>query len=240
MPKLIKNKDLKIGQVQMTCDGGFEPPISEPLGSLGKSFFIACVGPPRSGKTNILLSLLKNKKAFYRRFDSVYWFSPSSGTIKDGLPIPDENQFEDYDPDIVDSIIDDINEDEERAGEDICLVFDDVVNSMKKNDRSFLRLAFNRRHLITGGSVNIIIITQKYNKLPLGIRTGLSGVILFKANTRVETKIINDELIDLDKEELNILMKVSYRKPHDFLFINLNSGDKNNKYYPNFNHLIFD
>lgn len=236
--KVIKNKQLKIKEVKMTCDRYFDPPISEPLQSLGKNFFMLISGSPKSGKTNCIISLLRDENAFFRRFDKIYWFSPSTATIGT-LPIDEDNQFDEYDPELIEFLIDEINDDEFTQNDDVLMVFDDLISDIQA-DNTFMKLAFNRRHQIPKGSLNIIVISQKMNALKKKIRSGLSSVILFNPSTVGEWKDITDEFITLDRKDIKLLRKIAFRKPHNFIFINLMEGNNNNRYFPNFNKLIVD
>lgn len=239
--KIIKNKQLSVSHIKMNCDGFLSPPPAEPLNSLGKSFFIGIFGAPGSGKTNMMLSLLKDRKGFYKRFGEIYFFSPSVHTISDGLPIPDENIFDEYDPELIFEIINDLNDPENDSyGTDVLFIFDDIVADLKKNDKTFMKMAFNRRHAIkSGGSLNIMLVSQKYNKIPLAIRTGFSGLILFRPNTKREWNIIYDEVIDVDKDIAQAISKITYKKKHSFLFVNLMESEIENKYFPNFHTIAF-
>ena len=62
------------------------------------------------------------------------------------------------------------------------IVFDDIISSMKASGSSnsqFIDLFFNRRHLLTSGTINIIVTAQKWNMLPMFIRTVLNMLIIF-------------------------------------------------------------
>lgn len=69
-------------------------------------------------------------------------------------------------------------------GFNLLIVLDDVVAAVKKyeHDPRLAQLIMNRRHLIFGGVVSIIIVTQKYTLIPARIRSNASWLILFRLN----------------------------------------------------------
>ena len=88
-------KPIVISKFNFSCDDE-DDTIPEPLPK--KSFSLLIIGKPGSGKTNLLLNLITKKgKCFNRKFDKIYLFSPSLGTIKDDDPfelLPDEQKFD--------------------------------------------------------------------------------------------------------------------------------------------------
>ena len=56
--KIIKNKEIKINEVKMNCDAKIKN-LEPPLQSYG--FFYSIIGPPASGKTNLLLNMITTK-----------------------------------------------------------------------------------------------------------------------------------------------------------------------------------
>ena len=87
-------KKINISKFDFSCDDE-DCSIPEPLPR--KSFSMLIVGKPGMGKTNLLLNLItKQGKAFNKKFDKVFIFSPSLSTIKGDDPfelIPEEQKF---------------------------------------------------------------------------------------------------------------------------------------------------
>ena len=68
------DKKIKISKFDFSCDEE-DSSIPEPLPR--KSFSMLIVGKPGMGKTNLLLNLItKQGKAFNKKFDKVFIFSP--------------------------------------------------------------------------------------------------------------------------------------------------------------------
>lgn len=57
---------------------------------------------------------------------------------------------------------------------------DDVVSSMKNfNHPDFIAIFYNRRHLLTEGTISFIVTTQKWNLIPTFIRVAFNMIVLF-------------------------------------------------------------
>ena len=67
---------------------------------------------------------------------------------------------------------------------------------------------------------SIIILTQKYNKIPPTQRDNANGIIIFPSN-RHEVELIKDELCPtfLDKKEFAKIVDYATSEAYSFLFI---------------------
>lgn len=60
------------------------------------------------------------------------------------------------------------------------IVMDDVLSYLKGNQSPLLiDLFYNRRHLLTEGCINILVTSQKWNMLPVYIRTGVNMLFIY-------------------------------------------------------------
>lgn len=233
-----RNKDLKIKKVKMKCDPKLSGTVVEPLQNANFCYIITA--PPGSGKTNLIINLLKNKNMYRHKFDKIYWFSPSAHTAP--IPIPEDQIIEGYDCSTVDEIIDSINdesddEDDEGCNKNILFIFDDCVSDLKKSDKTLAQLAWNRRHKIRGGSLSIIFTTQMLNAIPTTIRRACTGLFVFMTNSENEREIIKKEFINLPSGLAEQLMDIVFSEEHAFLFIHTNKQKIGNKYYRNFDKI---
>ena len=67
---------------------------------------------------------------YNKKFDRIYLFSPSLGTIDD-CPfeeLPQQQRFEELSHDLLEEVLEDIR----ASGEQVLFIMDDVVNDMKK------------------------------------------------------------------------------------------------------------
>ena len=189
-----------------------------------KSFSMLIIGKPGMGKTTLILSLLcKQGKAFNKKFDRVYLWSPSLITMEDDPfeLIPDEQKFEEATVDNIQEVLDEIKD----TGEKVLFVFDDVIADLRGKGKGatenlLQKIFFNRRHLAgAGGSVSIIATSQSYNKIDPKLRKTASHIIFYKNLHKRETESLFDEVILLPKKEYIDTLRFVFSKKHDFLYI---------------------
>lgn len=122
------DKKINISKYDFSCDDE-DMSIPDPLPK--KSFSMLIVGKPGTGKTNLLLNLItKQGKAFNKKFDKVFIFSPSLGTIKGDDPfelIPDNQKYSEATLDNIDNFLEQIVD----TGEKVLLILDDVVADIR-------------------------------------------------------------------------------------------------------------
>jgi hypothetical protein len=146
--------------------------------------------------------------------------------------------FRNLDVEILEAVLEDIKD----TGEKILLIMDDVVNDIKKSAKLqtlLCKILMNRRHLAgNGGSVSVIMTTQVYNKIPAPIRKTASQIFIYHTKNKKELETIFDELILIPKKEYYELLKYTFQKKNDFLYIDVNK-DFNRMFHRNFNELEF-
>lgn len=109
-----------------------------------------------------------------------------------------------------------------KNDEKTILYIDDMTVDLKKTEiikSTLKKLIYNRRHL----KLNIIITAQSYVNVPLDIRKNVQNLIMFKP-AKKEMEILFSELIDSKKDIFDDIIKFTYDKPHNFLFVNTVSG----------------
>ena len=136
--------------------------------------------------------ICKRGKMYNKKYDRIYLFSPSLGTIED-CPfndLPDDQVFDELSYDILDSVLEDIRD----CGEKVLFIMDDVVNDMKKEarlEKLLCKVLMNRRHQCgSGGSLSVWITTQVYNKVPAPVRKCASQLVLYETKNRMELDCI--------------------------------------------------
>tara|TARA_R110000751_G_scaffold857_4_gene2858 strand:+ start:1460 stop:2224 length:765 start_codon:yes stop_codon:yes gene_type:complete len=216
------DKPINISKYEFTCDD-IDDSIPEPLPKQG-GFAFLIIGKPGMGKTTLILSLIcKQGKAFNRKFDRVYLWSPSLITMKDDPfeLIPDDQKFEDVSIDNITSVLEDIKD----SGEKILFIFDDVIADIRGKGKGAVenllqKIFFNRRHLAgAGGSVSIIASSQTWNKIDPKLRKTASQIVFYKNLHKRETESLFDEVILLPKKEYGDTLRHVFKKKHDFLYI---------------------
>ena len=206
------------------------------------NFFAIFNSKPRGGKTTLFLNFIKKKPFYYKKFHKIYIFSNSLHTIKEKISLPSNQIIDGFNIEDLDKIIIDEEseaEKDEQSGQDkskILFIFDDVVSSITKNLVPFLHLVYNRRHL--GGGASIIITSQKFNKIPLEIRTVADQIYFFPTKNKQEIEALYSEYITLPRNNFNQILDYCFDNPHNFLLLNLNEPN-DEMYYKNFNKLNF-
>jgi len=87
----------------------------------------------------------------------------------------------------------------------------------------------NRRHL----GLSLWFANQNYFSLPKQVRFGLTDIFLFNVSKK-ELENINEEQLELPKDVFNDITKLCFKKDHDFMYINSNSG----RVFCNWNEII--
>ena len=202
--------------------------------------FMLIVGKPGSSKTTLLLNLMcKRGKMYNKKFDKVYLFSPSLGTIDD-CPfeeLPDDQKYEELSYEILHGVLQEIKD----SGEKVLFIMDDVVNDMKKEyhlEKLLCKVLMNRRHQCgAGGSLSVWITTQVYNKVPAPVRKCVSQLVMYETKNRMELdSLYNEVIVGLKKEEWYQLLKYVWDKKFNFLFLD-STKPFNQMYHKNFNNL---
>jgi len=239
--ELKKNKKLQLKIPEFSCDDnplGDHLAKYEMLQNLNCFGFTGLIGRPGSGKTSLLISFLTGKgkeKIFRKVFDNVLLVMPSSSrnSIKKN-PFekhPEEKMFEDLDYETINEIYDRLKTSSEQQ-ETTLLILDDVGASLKNLEiqQIFRKIIYNRRHL----KVHVIVLLQSFLSVPKEIRKIFNNIIMFKPS-KVEFQNLFDELFETKKDQAINVMKLVYDKPHQYLFLNVESQ----KMYKDFDEIIF-
>lgn len=233
------DKKINISGTKFSCDD-IDDSIPSPLPKKG-GFAMIIVGRPGYGKTSLILSLVcKSGKAFNRKFDKVFVWSPSLVTMAEDPfeMIPDDQKFEEATLENIQGVLDEVKD----SGEKVLFIFDDVIADVrgkgKGNIENLLqKIFFNRRHLAgAGGSVSIIATSQTYNKIDPKLRKTASQLIQYKPMKK-EIENIHDDIITLPKKEWLDVLRYVYKKKHDFLYVDLQE-EESKQLHKNFNQLI--
>lgn len=247
----IENKDLKVNKVDMMCDKCIQDKkgrtIAEPL--MKSAHFYIISGASGSGKTNLLINLLKSNKmtadkkhklSYNRMFDNVIFVSPSASTIKDSPleKIADNQKFTELNEEVFD-LVDEITEDGIENDSHTLLVLDDVSSQLrtKDNEKPLNQLIKNRRHK----NLSIWIVGHKTTDLSPALRSNANLIMLFKPKTRIEIETLQSEYMLMPKKQAEEVMAAAFKDRYDFMIIDTSlrrSADF--VFYRNFNQLIIE
>lgn len=199
------------------------------INSILQSHFVCLiVGKPGSGKSHLLYELLMNPGLYFKKFDRVFFCTPTE--ISKDLNMKSDNWKTNLD---CDWLLSKIKECEKQSN--VLIILDDVIAELRKemNNPLLKKLIFNRRHLIEDGTVSFIITSQKYIVCPPAIRSCLSSIIIFKVNP-ADWKKIKEECIFIDGVENGSVLREAYNRPYNFIYARLD----NSCIYSNFENQI--
>ena len=173
---LEKTNKISLSLPRVMADVKLSPRVEHPLPDTS-GFALGVVGSAGSGKNSTLVSMIKSKDGYRKRFHNIIIVIPESSLASlRSNPFEDldpAQQFETLDMETLDEIIEQVEENKQE-GEMSLLILDDV--SAELQDRGILkkmmRLFLNRRHL----GLSIIAIAhslQGKGALPYTIRKNL-------------------------------------------------------------------
>ena len=235
-------KKINISKFGFSCDQ-IDASIPKPLPQAG-GFAMLIIGKPGMGKTTLILSLVcKQGKAFNKKFDRVYLWSPSLVTMEDDPfeLIPEDQKFEEATYENLSGVLDDIKD----SGEKVLFIFDDVISEIRGKGRGQIenlvqKIFFNRRHLAgAGGSLSIIATSQTYNKIDPKLRKTASQLVFYENKQKKDIESIFEEVILIPKKEFYDTLRYIYDKKHNFMYIDTTMPD-NKCIHKNFNQLIIN
>ncbi|MAB53682.1 ATP-binding protein [Marinobacter sp.] len=233
------DKKIIVSGQKFSCDD-IDHEIPKPLPQRGGFAMIIC-GRPGFGKTSLICSLVcRQGKAFNKRFDRVFVFSPSMITMKDDPfeLIPEEQKFTECTEENLDDFLEQIKDSSEK----VLLILDDTICDVRGKGKARIenklqKIFFNRRHLCGyGGSCSIMATSQTYNKIDPKLRKTASQLILYKPQKR-EVENVFDDVIQIPKKEFTDVLRYVFDKKHNFLYIDTTQED-HKMLHKNFNQLI--
>jgi len=187
--------------------------------------FYILLGVPSCGKSTTISEMLRNSALYFKKFNKVLFITPSGFSDLD--LVLDENWYPSLNIEWLYGKI------KENCGKDtiqqVLVVFDDCVAEMNKLNSNplFTQLFFNRRHLMKGVCVSILLTTQYWTKIPASIRALNTGLFIFKCAPTELEKLIKEVNIGISPKAV---LQVVTEKVHNFMYVNF----INNKKYLNF------
>lgn len=208
----------------MICDKPIAEHIPSPLPNTAH-YMVSC-GPPRSGKTSALISMLtqKNPQLYRRAFHNVMVIMPASSRhslkVDPFASIADDKIFTDLTPASLDAVAEK-SEEEMQKNRCSLLFVDDMASALKNADclKAWNKLINNRRHL----RLSIWCIVQTYKSIPLSNRRTITHMLMFKPNNRLEGEAVTSELIMMPPQEWDAYVQHAFGtgEPHAFLFLDV-------------------
>ena len=195
-------------------------------------FRLLLTGASASGKSQVVLNLMKKKNFYKGYFDIIFLISATCN--KDDtqklLNINPSNTCEnlDYKAPLFlehifktqDSIIKENKGDISKAPK-VLIILDDIISSkLFLNSPQYKQLLIAGRH----SGISSITLSQKYNAIPRINRLNMSDIMLFPSSLS-ELDIISDEYCppNTSKKDFLSLMQYATGEKYSFLYINMKS-----------------
>ena len=220
MISIKENDKPKLKVCEMICDVKLHAKLDkyELTQFLNNHSTTLMIGKPKSGKTSLLYSFLKSKELLRNVYDKIFLFQPSQSraSMKDKIfdNIPDDQKFEELNLENLNDVETNLD-----VGSNI-IIFDDQTAYLKDNEiqKKLKEFVYNRRHK----HLSIIFLVQSWLSVPKDIRKLFTNIFIFKVSKN-EMEQIFDEVVELKKDYILPLMKLTYDEPHQYLFINTDS-----------------
>jgi hypothetical protein len=196
------------------------------------------VAPTKSGKSNLIVNLLKNSYFGYDEiFKDIYYISPTVGideTLRsineddDIIKIDDEDDLKFLD-DILNDIVKSQKSKQKEEREPVLIVLDDCLDYLKKSKRLDSLPSYSRHY-----NISIIITSQVYNALPTKLRKNASCYLIARIYNNKDLQNIEEEIGANFHDFRNNYDKATKEK-YSFLYID----NRNIELWKNFDELLW-
>jgi hypothetical protein len=204
-------------------------------------------GGKGSGKSTMVLNVLKNKHAYRGFFDNIFLISPTSRNDKKFEKLVKEldaenKYFSECNDEVVDEIIERLkafnesfDEEEEGRKPHNLVLFDDCLAFLPKSTQKsrFNELITTSRHLKT----SVWILVQKYNRVNPIIRAQMDLLSIFHTNNKKELESLEDDL-NLNKHQFEEIYDFATSGNNSFLHISFFGGKP--KYFKKFDEIMLE
>jgi len=227
MYEVEENLDMRNKKVEMLVDAPMATNMNPAIQSLSRSFCMLICGKSGSGKTNFLTNLLKTgvvngqRKGLKKQFENIIVCSPSIASLKTNIfkNLDDSKMFTEFNEEFIDYLIEFCHE-EKEDGNNTLVILDDVGSELRRKaivEKKFLQLIYNKRHL----GLSIICTVQKYNNSPVGARSNMTHLVLFRPTNMKELQTVHEEVIPIEKNKLNDFIDFVFDKKYNFLMVDM-------------------
>jgi hypothetical protein len=179
------------------------------------------IGKKNSGKTNLLVSLLLDKRGYRDIYSKIIIVSPTFESQKstwgkisgEGIVV-----YKEFSESVLEKIYNDQQNNKGRA-----LLVSDDNGDLKKIPQAILnKLVSNSRHL--GGGLSIIVLLQKCSQAPTIVRAQADSFVCFSACSIREQEILYQEIGILDKSTFTRIFRDATREQYNCLVVSIIAG----------------
>ena len=256
--ELIPNPHLKKMKPIKEKQDIYIPNIINPNISRRNGMVYVLTGSGGSGKSSLMLNMFKDKNMYKKKFDNIYYFTPSSSfNSVDKHPFEKHDKvYHDLTVDTLQSIYQELVDSKEEATEKkekkenpydteeevssdeeqkeieySCIILDDFADALSNPliQKYLNKFIIKLRHLCC----SLIITLQSYYYFPKILRKQINYITMFKTKNTEEFNSIAGELLNMNKNDALILFNYVFDKTYTHLDIDLVT----HTYYKNFNLL---
>ena len=189
---------------------------------------VVMAGRKGSGKTQLLVRLLRDKEGYRGVFDEVILISPTyhlqkiwSTISKEGVTVHDS-----FSTDTLEQIYNDKQKNPSRKS---LLILDDNGEDLKKINQSiFNKLISNSRHV----NLSMVVLCQKITQCPTILRAQADTFCVFSATSTRETDQLHAEIGILDKKTFEKVFRSATGDRYSFFCCSMIEGQL--RFYKNF------
>jgi hypothetical protein len=180
------------------------------------------IGRPKSGKSSLLQSLFKSKHALNKIYNKIILFMPSASrsSVKNDVfnKLPETQIYDELSYSNLNEAFNIFKSMEKNESK--CLILDDMSAYLKNRETLQLlkEVLYNRRHY----GISVFMLVQTYYSVPKELRRVFSNFFIFRVPLDT-MKTIFSELLEQKDEYVLPIIKSVYDKPHQWLFVNLDS-----------------
>jgi len=221
-------KKPKLGDIKMNCDKVIHKKLTEfPMtnDAWSTNNFTVIVGKMGQGKTSLLTNLVKN--VFNKCFENIYLIMPENSrtSIENDIftkHLPADQLYDTLTEEGLTEIYERLQE-SSKEKENSLLIIDDFQAQLKETQiiKVLQKIVTKMRHLRT----TIFLLQQNFQALQKPLRELVSNLIIFNVGKSQLEKIFN-EIVQMDKEKYEKLIKIAFVEPHDWILINFHRSKK--------------
>ena len=239
---MITIKSLKknnLGNIKMNCDKVIHKKLTDyPMvnDAWSTNNFTVIVGKMGQGKTSLLTNLVKN--VFNKCFENIYLIMPENSrtSIENDIftkHLPADQLYDTLTEEGLTEIYERLQE-SSKEKENSLLIIDDFQAQLKEKDiiKILQKIITKMRHL----RVTVFLLQQNFQALQKPLRELVSNLIIFNVGKSQLSKIF-DEIVQMDKDKYEKLIKVAFVDPHDWILINFH---RSKNIYRMFDEILFD
>ena len=193
------------------------------------------VGRTRSGKTTTAVQMYSSRKfpfrAAFGNGRNVYLLSPThhvQSELWDRLNIPLHQRFNDYDENVLQTVIKRAEEDVARPRKPRLIIMDDVVASLpQRRQNNLIKILTYGRHL----NISCAVLVQRWSSgLSHTSKTNFTQYFLWPQNQSERLSIYQQIAGDIPKELFDRMCKQVWSKRYAFLNIDATQDELDGKY----------